>query len=317
MSIEKYKGEGDNGEEDLLKRILGRHYKRFVEEGITSVRLLAAYTPARLISLKLIDDYDEAAAIIRKARRQLGYTRVLGRDERRKIASMQRLSTGVKSIDELLGGGLEVGKIYGVVSEFGGGKSRFCHQLCVMMQKQGLGKSIYMDAENVFSEDLIRKISERFEVDPEQVLDSIEVVDSSDYYELEEFLRKDWPYYIDKGYKLLIIDTLVGPYRQEFVGRGQLAERQQRINALLGWILEYVRRDMLYCIVTDQVQAVPDSSGGTRPIGGHVVAHGVTLWYWIRHAGGDTRRFMAYDVINQRTGLAVDFKMTDYGLEDI
>jgi len=303
---------------DKLRDILGSRFKRFVEMGITTVEQLAAYTPARLQNLGLIDDYDEAAKIIRRALMEMEKRIAYDYEARMEISKLPKLTTGVKAIDTLLGGGLEPGKIYGLVGEFGSGKSRFCHQLCVTIQLPPIkGKAIYMDAENVYREELIANIAKRFGLDPEEVSKNILVINSTNYFFIEEFLRKEWPLYIHHGYNLLIIDTLVGPYRQEFAGRGQLAERQQRINALLGWILNHIRMYNIYCVITDQIQAVPEIGGGVRIVGGHVVAHGITYWYWISSRGGGIRCIRAYDVIHQKSGESAEFKMTDKGLEDL
>lgn len=308
----------DQKSTDKLREILGSRFKKFTEMGITTIEQLAAYTPARLQNLGLVDDYDEAAKIIRRALVKAEKKITYDYETRKEVYKLPRLTTGVRAIDKLLGGGLEPGRIYGLVGEFGSGKSRFCHQLCVTIQLPPInGKAIYMDAENVFREELIANIAKRFNLNPEDVSNNILVINSTNYFFIEEFLRKEWPLYIHRGYNLLIIDTLVGPYRQEFAGRGQLAERQQRINALLGWILNHIRMYNTYCVITDQIQAVPDIGGGVKIVGGHVVAHGVTYWYWLSSRSEGIRCIRAYDVIHQKSGESVEFKMTDYGLEDL
>jgi len=91
---------------------------------------------------------------------------------------------------------------------------------------------------------------------------------------------------------------------------------------MIGWILTTVRRFNCYCVITDHVQSVPDAQEamragmGKKPIGGYVVLHGITYWFWIRNKEGNLRRFEAFDV-NIRSGEGVDFLMTGQGLVDV
>ena len=38
---------------------------------------------------------------------------------------------------------------------------------------------------------------------------------------------------VEQPFRVLVIDSLIAPFRVEYSGRGELAERQQRINVLL------------------------------------------------------------------------------------
>ena len=86
--------------------------------------------------------------------------------------------------------------------------------------------------------------------------------------------------------KLVILDSAVAHYRAEFVGRGTLAERQQRLNRFMHQLLRTAEVYNVAVVVTNQVQAAPDSFFGdpTRPTGGHVVAHTSTYRIYLRKA---------------------------------
>jgi len=309
---------------EILKRILKSKYNEALKLGIDTVEKLAMYVPIKLVELGLYSDYEPAARAVREARRYTGADLIITREKRRRYLELPKLTTGVKAIDELLNGGLWPRKLYGIYGEEGAGKSRIAHQLAVTIQLPPIeGKAIYMDSENVFNEDIIVLTAERFQLDPDQVLDNILVVNSSDYFNLEEFLRKMWPDYLQQGYNLLIIDTLVGPYREAFPGRGHLAERQQRMNSVINWIRGRVIQFDAYCLITNQVQANPDPTKGKEEtyIGGRVLGHGVTEWYRLFKPKGfkftDIRVFATYDVIHKKTGEGVQFRITNYGIEDV
>jgi RecA/RadA recombinase len=89
-----------------------------------------------------------------------------------------RITTGSKSLDQLLGGGIESMSITEVFGQFRTGKTQLAHTLCVTAQLPydlggGNGKVIYIDTEGTFRPDRVTAIAERFDVAPELVLDNI------------------------------------------------------------------------------------------------------------------------------------------------
>lgn len=76
-------------------------------------------------------------------------------------------------------------------------------------------------------------------------------------------------------YKLLVVDSLTSHFRSEYVGRGNLAERQQKINKNLRVIGNYVKTENAIAVYANQVQADPQGHqwGGPQTVGGNVVGH--------------------------------------------
>jgi DNA repair protein RadA len=103
----------------------------------------------------------------------------------------------------------------------------------------------------------------------------------------QELIVKDLGRVIEPNkVKLVILDSAVAHYRAEFLGRGTLAERQQRLNKFMHQLLRTAEIYNIAVVVTNQVQAAPDSFFGdpTRPTGGHVVAHTSTYRIYLRKA---------------------------------
>ena len=63
----------------------------------------------------------------------------------------QRLSTGSKNLDDLLGAGLETGAITQFYGASNTGKTHLCHLLCVVLPSPY--KAIYIDTEGGFREE--------------------------------------------------------------------------------------------------------------------------------------------------------------------
>eukprot|EP00955_Chlamydomonas_euryale_P038160 351012-Chlamydomonas_euryale.AAC.11 len=87
--------------------------------------------------------------------------------------------------------------------------------------------------EGTFRPDRIRQIAEHVHLDPEAVLENIAVARAHNHEHQSELLVTVAAMMADDVYKLLIMDGLMTHYRTDFVGRGELSERQQKLNVML------------------------------------------------------------------------------------
>ena len=89
-------------------------------------------------------------------------------------------STGSKSLDELLLGGIETQAITEFYGEFGSGKSQICHTLCVTAQQPveqgGLGSgAILIDTEGTFRPERVDQIARARGLDPSEILKKVAI----------------------------------------------------------------------------------------------------------------------------------------------
>ncbi len=297
------------------------------EAGYDSIEAIAVASP---LELKEIAGISEGAAlkIIQAARDSANIGTFMRADEyyeRRK--GIGKVSTGSKSLDKLLGGGLETQAITEVFGEFGSGKTQLAHTLSVMVQlppeEGGLGGSIvWIDTENTFRPERIRQIAKNRGLDPEEILKNIYVARAfnSNHQMLlvekaEEIIKEKAD--TDKPVKLLIIDSLMSHFRSEYVGRGSLAERQQKLAKHLADLHRLADLYDIVVFVTNQVQAKPDAFFGdpTRPIGGHILGHSATLRVYLRKGKAGKRVARLIDSPHLPEGEAV-FRITEKGVED-
>ena len=91
--------------------------------------------------------------------------------------------------------------------------------------------------------------------------------------------------------KLLIIDSLTAHFRAEYAGRGQLADRQQKLNRYIHNLMRLAETHNLAVYVTNQVMANPAQIFGdpTTPIGGHIVGHASTYRIYVRRGKKGSR----------------------------
>jgi DNA repair protein RadA len=240
--------------------------------------------------------------------------------ERRK--TVQKLTSGTASIDELLGGGFETQSICEVFGEFGSGKTQIGHQLAVNtilpLSQGGLnGEVFYIDTEDTFRPERIAQMAEAVGMAPQDALDRIHVARA--YNSAHQMLLVDEIKRMSKSIdvKLVIVDSLTSHFRAEYVGRGMLASRQQKLNRHLKELKQLSDVQNALILVTNQVMSNPAALWGdpTKAIGGHIVGHASTFRLYLRKSKGGRRIARLIDSPNLPEGEAV-FTVTAEGLKD-
>jgi DNA repair protein RadA len=270
--------------------------KKLSEGGFKTAEAVAVATPKELA---LAADIGESTAtrIIEAARDRLNIGFISAQEFLNQRKNVSQITTGTKNLDQLLGGGVEAKGITEFFGEFRTGKTQICHQLSVTVQLPeelgGLdGVAVYIDTEGTFRPERLIPISERFTLEPKKVLKNIIFARAynSDH---QLYLSQNIGELIEKGknIKLIIIDSIIGYFRAEYIGRGMLAERQQKLNKHLHTLLRLSELYNLAVVIANQVMAKPDAFFGdpTEPVGGHIVAHNCTTRVYLRKSRGNQR----------------------------
>ena len=266
----------------------------------------------------------KAFSIIEAARSSIGVSFIRADELLKMRQNVLRLSTGSKAIDKIVDGGLETQTITEFYGEYGSGKSQICHQLCVNIQlppeRGGLnGAALYVDTENTFRLERIIQMSKHAGLDPEQVAKNIIYAEAytSDH---QIFLLENADEIIKaNNVKLIIVDSLTGHFRSEYLGREMLAPRQQKLNKHMHKLIGLARAFNAVAVVTNQVMAKPDVFFGdaVSPIGGHIVGHTSHTRIYLRKASrGPVRiaRLVSSPYLPEGEEI---FKVTENGIEDV
>jgi len=292
------------------------------ESGYTDLMELAVASPGDVAEAAEIG-VAIAQKIIGEARRKAdvgGFesgTTVL---ERRK--KLGRVTTNAKALDELLGGGVETQAITEFSGEFGTGKTQLGHQIAVNIQlpaaQGGLsGEVVYIDTESTFRPERIVDMAKGAGIDPEVALSRIHVARAFNSNHQMLLVQKAQELAREKPIRLLVVDSLTAHFRSEYVGRGELAPRQQQLNRHLHELLRFSDTYNAAIVVTNQVSSRPDVLFGdpTRPIGGNIVAHAATYRVFLRKSKPPRRIARLIDSPNLPEGEAV-FALTTEGIRD-
>ncbi len=266
------------------------------ENGYDDIMAIAVASPKDLSDVTGIGE-GAAAKIIAAARKfaDIGNFET-GEEilERRK--TVQKLTTGSKNLDDLLGGGLETQAITEFFGEFGSGKTQIMHQLAVNCtlpkEKGGFDSDVMMiDTENTFRPERIIQMAKSKGADPDETLKRIHVARAYNSHHQILLAEKAQDTAKEYNIKLLIVDSLTAHFRSEYVGRGSLAERQQLLNKHMHDLLRFGTIYNAVIAVTNQVSARPDVFFGDpmAPIGGNIVGHTATFRIYLRKSKGGKR----------------------------
>src|SRR3989344_2399626 len=234
---------------------------------------------------------------------------------------VQKINTGSITFNALMGGGFETGAITECFGEFGSGKTQVGHILAVNVLKEDPeAYAVYIDTENTFRPERIKQLCAGVGIDSEEALSRILVARAynSDHQML--LAEKAETILTEQGrkVKLVVIDSLTSHFRAEFIGRGTLAERQQKLNRHMHVLAKLASSHNLCVYVTNQVMSKPDQFFGdpTQAIGGHVVAHASTFRIYLRKGKKGSRVAKLIDAPNLADGECC-FEVTTDGLKDV
>jgi DNA repair protein RadA len=291
--------------------------------GVYDLMGLAVMNPSELSDIAGVGA-GVARKAIQSARSMLDLGFQDGMEYAKRRENVLYITTGSKSLNNLLGGkGVESRSITEAFGAYGSGKTQLGLTLSVNVQlpleKGGSnGKCVFIDTEGTFRPARVKQIAETLGLNPDKVLKNIFVARAfnSDHQillveRISEMIKNGEPI------KLVIIDSLTAHFRAEFAGRGQLADRQQRLNKYLHSLMKIAEQHNLAVYVTNQVMSNPAMMFGdpTTPIGGNIVGHASTYRMYLRRGKKDSRVAKLIDSPNLPDNETVFF-VSDAGVID-
>ena len=219
-----------------------------------------------------------AKKLIWNARNALGMTEFITAGEIDE--NTEYITTGSSELNRILGGGFQTGKLTEVYGPFKSGKTNLAHTIAVTIQlpkkKGGLGSAVaYIDTENTFAKEKIKRIAKRFGLDPKEVLSQIfhARIYSSDHQ--MQMIQKAETLCKTRNVRLIVVDSLMALLRAEYVGIGMLARRQGVLNNMIHGLSRVAETYNCAILLTNQVSTkMMGMFSANDAIGGNIVAHG-------------------------------------------
>jgi meiotic recombination protein DMC1 len=146
---------------------------------------------------------------------------------------------------------MSISEVYG---EFRCGKTQLSHTMSVIAQLPkelggAGGKVAYIDTEGTFRPERIAQIAERFGLDPDTAQENIayaRALNSEHQLELLNSLSRE---FAGGEFRLLIIDSIMNCFRVDYCGRGELADRQQKLNQFLMKLAHMAEGEKLFLLL--------------------------------------------------------------------
>ncbi len=224
----------------------------------------------------------------------------------------RRLKIGVKEVDDLLGGGLEQGTLIELYGRPASGKTQMAMHIAInarLGEKQGglSTKVFYIDTERGFSPARIEEMCRLRGLDPKNIMDGILYAGAGNTHELFAAAERALDLIKDEGVGLIIVDSLLSPFRLEFQGIKELAPRQQAVKELMRILKRACDKDAIV-FLTNQVVGRVGRGVETekyRPAGGFVLGHIPNLVLLIRRLKGNRRLIRVVDSSYLEEGEAI------------
>ncbi len=221
---------------------------------------------------------------------------------------MDKISLGCKTLDDLLGGGVETGIITNFYGTAGSGKTNISIQCAVSCLKTGR-KVIYIDAEGGFS-------IERFiQMHGKKDLERLILSEPKTFWDQERMvgdLQKELEN--DKDIGLIIVDSIVALYRLELH-----KEKIQEVNRLLSkqfaLLSKLARENKIPVIVTNQVYVDFDTDE-LELVGRDIPKYFSKCLVFLEKTGNNRRKAILKKHRSRPEGLSAEFDIRNEGLFD-
>ncbi|MHA1948770.1 MAG: helix-hairpin-helix domain-containing protein [Candidatus Thorarchaeota archaeon] len=277
--------------------------KKLVAAHITTAELLAVQRPDELKDRAGITE-GTGKKIIKNAQNLVDkYTFRSGLEVEQEDLTKPILATGIEELDQRLMGGIELGSLVEFYGKASGGKTQWCYHLAVRAQMSiddgGLECAVlWLDTEKAFKAKVVRANAVRWGLDPDNVLGNIRTVELVNTTHLRNLFEKVPQMCAEENVQLVVVDSLTGQFRQEYMGISNLATRQQNINSMLNLMRRAASATDATFLYTNQ--AITKPGMGTfqqpnAPIGGHIMGHGSDYRFMVGMADAGRRRIVLKD----------------------
>lgn len=294
---------------------------KLVAAGITTLQALASQKANVLAKTTGIGE-DTLEKAIRKAVEMVASGFITATQLREKRSLRTHLKTGSDALDELLGGGIESETTTELIGAGAAGKTQICHTLAVMAQQpineNGLGGGVaWIDTEDTFRPERIKEICEARGINPEPIMNGIHwaIAHNSEHQGI--LIDKLYDLIPQNGIKLVIVDSMIGCLRSEFIGRAKLNERQGDLGRMLQTLLQVALSMKVTVIYTNQVVSDPGVTYGNpeKPAGGNLMSHAAGTRLHLRKGRENRRIAKLIDSLSLPEGEAA-FVVCERGIDD-
>ena len=168
----------------------------------------------------------------------------------------RRLSTGCRSLDEVLGGGFRFGEVSLIYGEASTGKTAIALS-CVIshLRDSPEGAAFYIDADQRLSTNRLMQIAG---IDGDRLLERLFVLMPSIFSE-QTLVIEGMQWLLTREATPVVVDSITGLYRLEAVDAERTFAANMELNRQLGFLSETAKTRGAAVLLMGQVHSVPGS----------------------------------------------------------
>jgi len=305
--------------ESVSSSQMARRLAEYCRNKALDVWTIVTLTPIELAAI-VEGDVEQAESLLMRLKDAVGVETVKGgtlKEVAQRKKEYKVLKTRVAEFDgKTPWGGVRFGAVYGFVGEYGAGKSLMATQIASYAAAEG-HRVAYLYTEGQFSEAVFLRIVARAAsevgVDEDAAAERIEVYEVAHSFALQQLLTR-----LPSGVQVIVVDSIIEPFRAEFRGRELLQRRQQELHYVINLLK---RRCVVFnalAVVTNQVMDVPEvfMMGVKKMAGGNILAHTVDYIFFMHRPNKKKLEGVMYphDVPGMPPDVEIRYTIADDGL---
>jgi len=181
---------------------------------------------------------------------------------------MDKISTGIPCLDQLLQGGYETDVVTTIYGPSGSGKTNFCLIAATKMAESGR-KVLLIDTEGGIAIERIKQLSENYL----EILNKIIFFNPFTFAEQVEIFEQ-LKTVISQQIGLIIVDSISMLYRLELGKNEEVFEVNSALGKQIGCLVEISRRQKIPVLITNQVYTDFDNRTKVKMVGGDLLKYG-------------------------------------------
>ena len=224
----------------------------------------------------------------------------------------EKVSTGSKILDAMLGGGYEKDVITTIYGPAGAGKTVLCILCSINVIRAGK-KVMYIDTEGGFSLERFKQIASHISQDYKKLLDNILFLRPTNFAEQKKAFEKLKEIVNDKM-GLIVVDTIAMLYRLELGKSEEVYEINRELGKQISYLTEISRKKNIPILVTNQVYADFDDKDKVHIVGGDILKYGSKCLIELQITPNGNRRWLLKKHRSLQPEKELIFKLVDGGV---
>lgn len=223
-----------------------------------------------------------------------------------------KIPTGSKILDVMLGGGYEKDIVTTVYGPAGSGKTVLCLLCSINVARTGK-KVVYVDSEGGFSLERLKQIASHISQDYKKILDNIIFLRPTSFIEQKKSFEKLKDIINDK-IGLIVVDTIAMLYRLELSKNEDIHEVNIELGKQISYLTEIARKKAIPVLITNQVYTDFDDRERVNIVGGDILKYGSKCLIELQITPNGNRRAILKKHRSMQEEKEIIFKIVEGGI---